>query len=237
VTLPFDSVCIDSLLNGGQTACSCAGTSCHSCSMNSNLEPGPCTVCDDSQRLFNGACVPACPPSHGLVGTGPTGMACIPISPLPVCAGRRLSTDQSTCNCRRSDCHVCHLYDRAAVDCTACRNGKYLLQLQDVHECVAECPDTHKPRGWGSFGRVCVLKVPPPVYGPCHARLLVGTDTPCSCPVHCHRCLLQRGVAPQCSMCKNDYYLHGSECVATCPDGTVSTGTGQFGRKCKTPLA
>ena len=110
-----------------------------------------------------------------------------------------------------SDCHRC---DDFAVECTFCRNGRYLVDGM----CAAACPTGSIATGNGRFGLGCT-RLPS---GTGDASCIAGTD-------HCQRC----ADGSACTMCRDAHYLHGGTCHAACPAGQTPVGRGNFQRRCE----
>ena len=212
---------------------------CHTCGVDALLVPvaDTCQLCKNSAYLLDGVCVATCP--EGFVGTGfgRFGRACEPVETSPVvqqCAGITTSITADACRCARN-CHTCEWTDGLVGDCSICKNSAYLLN----GDCVESCPTGFTPTGTGSFRRECVRDTPttPAAVTTAELDFCVGRNTlllgeSCSCNADCHTCEWASGTAGQCIKCKNEAYLLDGECVATCPDGFDSLGSGSFGKEC-----
>eukprot|EP00730_Choanoeca_flexa_P002873 TRINITY_DN11214_c0_g1_i3.p1 TRINITY_DN11214_c0_g1~~TRINITY_DN11214_c0_g1_i3.p1 ORF type:complete len:1041 (+),score=146.91 TRINITY_DN11214_c0_g1_i3:151-3273(+) len=122
------------------------------------------------------------------------------------------------CQPGQSDCHACQ-----NNSCVQCRNQRYLLD----GVCVAQCPSgSHRPQGTGNFNRQCVaLTTPSPT-----------TPKP-TCVAEQDGCFICSLVQTECLICYQNTYLHLGACVAQCPPGYLSNGTGFYGRMCELPAA
>ena len=107
-----------------------------------------------------------------------------------------------------------------------CKNAAYLYDF----ECVDTCPDGYVGTGTGNFNRQCVVSQT--TSETCAGTTTTVTAQPCDCGGDCHTCDWINGEASDCRLCKNAAYLFEFECVETCPDGYIGTGTGNFNRQC-----
>ena len=47
----------------------------------------------------------------------------------------------------------------------------------------------------------------------------------------CHECIDET----RCSFCRDSRYLYNNACITSCPEGTISVGTGSYRRECVVP--
>jgi len=152
-----------------------------------------------------------------------------------------------SCRCG-TDCHSCDFTGGVAGTCVRCKNSAVLFNGQCVDE--TECPSGNV-LGTGTFDRICVTSSDESAHVAnedeaaeefvnegsfstvCRGRVSDNGDS-CVCGGGCHTCnmTMPAGLATQCSICKNNLYLHSGICTEECPAGFTGEGTGTFGRTC-----
>ena len=132
-------------------------------------------------------------------------------------AATTTTSTSSGCQARHDNCYNC----TDTTTCSFCENSHYLLN----GSCVATCPSGYTGTGTGHFHRECVVAVSSTTAS------TNSTTTASGCQPrteNCHNCTN----STTCDMCENSHYLFDGSCVASCPSGYTSFGTGLFGRKC-----
>lgn len=107
-----------------------------------------------------------------------------------------------------------------------------------ISTCISECGSLEDVIEAGCIGTCSASEnvlVEEPTHlakDTCIGRKLRSSASSCQCLEGCHTCSLKYGVPFECSLCKNEQYLHNGHCVPKCPAGFAGIGRGNFRRKC-----
>eukprot|EP00043_Microstomoeca_roanoka_P014701 m.146299 g.146299 ORF g.146299 m.146299 type:complete len:824 (+) comp16083_c0_seq1:126-2597(+) len=189
--------------------------------------PSSCTSCVYGQGVNNVTCL-ACHSDYYLIQT-----ECLPRG---TCIRNHIegSPTNEACDCGIESCHRCRIIKATGeVDCTHCRDSKYLFEQQCLNACPS--PEVAVGAGFSTFGRYCH-----PGDVTCRSRKVITRDSPfygatCPCDPACHICTWTES-GNTCSRCRDAKYLLDGQCVDTCPSNYTHSGVQSYGRECLSPF-
>eukprot|EP00055_Hartaetosiga_balthica_P005068 m.14284 g.14284 ORF g.14284 m.14284 type:complete len:461 (+) comp4282_c0_seq2:77-1459(+) len=215
-SIPVGSSAID-WISGSR---SLSSTKSYDCNMDMNCNVcrssiGTCSKCDNNHYLLGGECVVDCS-SHGYINFGSLKRNRKCVAPF---------------TCTAPDC-----------ECPSDDFGKFCLKCQIAYDATKLCEECRSDR-YVVDGK-CRLEVNCKRY-----NFEELPDVSCNCRTpellnNCFRCSQQGGFTASqptisCKRCRNELYLDldSGLCISSsqCPNGTVPTGSGSYGRECLVP--
>ncbi|KCV71545.1 serine/threonine protein kinase [Fonticula alba] len=212
--------------------CETCHASCASCSA---TRSGLCASCPSGHLLQAGVCVTACGPGLGISADGRQCVACAAScsaclgpasSQCSACAGNRYLPGGVPGTCRSCDAACSGCTGPTASQCTACATG---WLRAPSGECVRTCPEgtgvsvpgSSQCKACADAGCLsCVTAQSGAICRACRLGLQIDpTGKQClQCHGTCATC--DGNGMDDCLTCAPGLWMHGSSCVASCPEGT-----------------